>query len=55
MYGRDTLKKALDFLSRTKDKYPFDKIISRYYQLEEIDKAFDEQDKGMSSMSAIVL
>ena len=55
MYGRDTLKKALDFLSRTRGKYPFDKIISRCYQLEEIDKAFEEQDKGMSSRSAIVL
>lgn len=54
MYGRDTLKKSLDFLSRTKHKYPFDKIISRYYRLEEIDKAFEEQDKGLSSRSAIV-
>lgn len=55
MYGRDTLKKSLDFLSRTKGKYPFEKIISRYYQLEEIDRAFEEQNKGMSSRSAIVL
>jgi len=55
MYGRDTLKKALDFLSRTKGKYPFDKILSRSYPLEEINKAFEEQDKGLVSRSAIVM
>jgi len=54
MYGRDILKKALDFLSRTKDKYPFDKILSRSYPLEEIDRAFEEQDKGLVSRSVIV-
>ena len=55
MYGRDTIKKALDFLSRTKAKYPFEKIISRTYRLEEINKAFEEQDKGLVSRAAIVL
>jgi D-arabinose 1-dehydrogenase-like Zn-dependent alcohol dehydrogenase len=54
-YGKDTLKKALDFLSRTKGKYPFDKILSRSYPLEEINKAFDDQDKGLVSRAAIVL
>ncbi len=54
-YGRDTLKKALDFLSRTKGKYPFDKILSHSYPLEEINKAFEEQDKGFVSRSAIVM
>ena len=54
LYRRDTLKKALDFLSRAKGKYPFDKILSRSYPLEEINKAFEEQDKGLVSRSAIV-
>ena len=54
-YGHDTLKNALDFLSRTKGKYPFDKILSHSYPLEEIDKAFEEQDKGFVSRSAIVM
>lgn len=53
-YGADTLKKALDFLSRTKGKYPFDKILSRSYPLEEINRAFEEQEKGLVSRSAIV-
>ncbi len=55
MYGSDTLKKALDFLSRTKDKYPFDKLLSHAYPLEEINRAFEEQDKGLVSRSAIVM
>ena len=54
-YGRDTLKKSLDFLSRTKDRYPFDKILSRTYSLEEIDKAFEDQDKGLVSRAAITM
>ncbi|MBM4445311.1 MAG: zinc-binding dehydrogenase [Chloroflexi bacterium] len=55
MYGRDTLKKALDFLSRTKTKYPFERILSRSYRLEDIDRAFAEQDKGLVSRAAIVM
>jgi D-arabinose 1-dehydrogenase-like Zn-dependent alcohol dehydrogenase len=54
MYGRDTLKKALDFLNGTNGKYPFDKILSRSYPLEDLEKAFEEQDKGLVSRSAIV-
>jgi D-arabinose 1-dehydrogenase-like Zn-dependent alcohol dehydrogenase len=54
-YCKDTLKKALDFLSRAKDRYPFDKILSHTYPLEEINKAFDDQDKGLVSRAAIVL
>jgi D-arabinose 1-dehydrogenase-like Zn-dependent alcohol dehydrogenase len=55
MYGRYTLRKALDFLSRTKGKYPFDKVLSHSYALEEINKAFEEQDKGLVSRSAIIM
>jgi threonine dehydrogenase-like Zn-dependent dehydrogenase len=54
LYDRLSLKKALDFLSRAKDKYPFDKILSRTYPLEEINKAFEEQDKGLVSRSTII-
>jgi len=55
MYGREALKKALDFLSRTKGKYAFDKIISRSYPLEEINTAFEDQEKGLVSRSAIIM
>lgn len=54
-YSAATLKKALDFLSRTKNKYPFERILSRKYPLEEINQAFEDQDKGLVSRSAIVL
>jgi D-arabinose 1-dehydrogenase-like Zn-dependent alcohol dehydrogenase len=54
-YGPDTLKKALDFLNRTRDKYPFEKILSRTYPLEEINRAFEEQDRGLVSRAAIVM
>jgi D-arabinose 1-dehydrogenase-like Zn-dependent alcohol dehydrogenase len=54
IYGADTLKKALDFLSRAKDRYPFEKILSRSYRLEEINEAFEEQDKGLVTRSTIV-
>lgn len=54
LYTAAALKKALDFLSRAKDKYPFDKILSRTYKLEDIEKAFEEQDKGLIFRSTIV-
>ena len=54
-YGRETLKKALDFLSRTKDRYPFHKILSRKYPLEEINQAFEDQDQGLVSRASIVI
>ena len=53
-YGRDTLKKSLDFLSRTKDRYPFERLLSRSYPLEEINRAFEEQDKKLVSRAAII-
>lgn len=53
-YGRDSLKKALDFLVRTKGKYPFDRILAKSYPLEEINEAFEAQDKGLVQRSAIV-
>jgi len=55
MYGRDTLKKALDFLARTKNKYPYDRILSHSYKLEDINRAFEDQDKGLVSRAAIVM
>jgi len=54
LYGPYALKQALDFLSRSKDKYPFDKILSRSYPLEEINRAFEEQDKGLVTRSTII-
>ena len=52
-YSGPTLKKALDFMLRTRDKYPYERILSKSYPLEEIEKAFEDQDKGLVSRAAI--
>jgi D-arabinose 1-dehydrogenase-like Zn-dependent alcohol dehydrogenase len=53
-YDADALKKSLELLSRTKDKYPFERILSRKYPLENINQAFEDQNNGLVSRSAIV-
>jgi len=54
LYTAEALKKSLDFLSRTKGKYPFNKILSKVYRLEEINRAFEEQDKGLTTRTSII-
>jgi D-arabinose 1-dehydrogenase-like Zn-dependent alcohol dehydrogenase len=41
-YDAWVLPAALNFLVRTRDKYPFDRIVSHSYPLDEIDRAFAE-------------
>jgi D-arabinose 1-dehydrogenase-like Zn-dependent alcohol dehydrogenase len=54
LYPAEALKKALDFLSRAKHKYPFEKILCCSYPLEEINKAFDDQNKGLATRTSLV-
>ncbi len=54
LYPASALKKALDFLSRARDRYPFDKILSHTYSLDEINEAFEAQDKGHVCRSTII-
>ncbi len=54
-YGRETIKKALDFLARTKNKYPFDQILSCSYSLDQINTAFEEQNQGSVCRASIVM
>ncbi|MBE0481101.1 MAG: zinc-binding dehydrogenase, partial [Dehalococcoidia bacterium] len=54
LYTPDTLRKALDFLVRTRNRYPFDKILSHSYPLEDINKAFEEQNKGHVCRSSLI-
>ncbi len=54
LYTPAYLKKALDFLSRAKNSYPFEKILSHSYPLEKINKAFDDALKGKVSRATIV-
>jgi len=53
-YDEKAIKNAVEFLSRTKGKYPFDRILAKSYPLEQINEAFEAQDKGLVSRSAIV-
>ena len=42
------LPRALDFLARTRHRYPFHKLVSHCYPLEEINRAFEEADWALS-------
>jgi threonine dehydrogenase-like Zn-dependent dehydrogenase len=44
LYPPLALKQAVDFLVRTRDKYPYDALLSHAYPLENIDQAFSESD-----------
>jgi D-arabinose 1-dehydrogenase-like Zn-dependent alcohol dehydrogenase len=44
LYPPYTLKRALDFLLRTKDRYPYDLLYGKTFPLEEITHAFEEAD-----------
>ena len=53
-YGRRHLADALSLLSRCQGKYPFDKIVSHKFPLEEINMAFAEQAKGAVTRASLV-
>ncbi|MDP6510203.1 MAG: zinc-binding dehydrogenase [Dehalococcoidia bacterium] len=47
------LQKALDFLKRTRGKYPFDHILSHKFTLDNINAAFEQADRGEVTRAAI--
>src|SRR2546428_333311 len=53
-YEAEHLRGALDLMLRTLTKYPWRKVVSHKYPLEEINRAFTEQDKGHVTRAAIV-
>jgi len=53
VYEQWVIPRALDFLIRTKGKYPFDKIISHTFPLEDINKAFDFARSGQPIRAAL--
>jgi threonine dehydrogenase-like Zn-dependent dehydrogenase len=53
-YGRRHLRDALSILRRTRGKYPFDKIVSHRFPLEQINEVFVEQDKGHITRASLV-
>lgn len=53
-YDKKAIRNAVEFLNRTRGKYPFNKILSKSYPLEQINEAFEAQDKGLVSRPAII-
>jgi Zn-dependent alcohol dehydrogenase len=54
VYGRRHLRDALDILRRTRDKYPFDRIVSDRFPLEQINEVLAAQDKGHITRASLV-
>ena len=54
VYSRKHLQDALGILRRTKDKYPFDRIVSHKFPLAEINEVMAAQDKGHITRSSLV-
>ncbi|MBF8264831.1 MAG: Alcohol dehydrogenase zinc-binding domain protein [Dehalococcoidia bacterium] len=53
-YAPWALYRALDFLKRTKDKYPFESVLSHSFKLEDINAAFEMAVKGKVTRASIV-
>ncbi len=53
-YRSGTIPKVLDFIARTIDKYPFDKIISHKFKLEDVEEAYKQMLKGKVVRAAVV-
>lgn len=53
-YEAEHLRGALDLMRRTLDRYPWGKVVSHKFPLEEINEAFRQQDKGSITRAAIV-
>jgi len=52
-YEAEHLKGALDLMTRTRQKYPYDRILSHTFPLEKINEAFRQQEDGHITRGAI--
>ena len=53
-YEAEHLQQALDLMRRTRDTYPWHKVVSHTFPLERINEAFVEADQGRVTRAAIV-
>ena len=53
-YEAEHLKGALDLMTRTRRKYPYEKILSHKFPLDQINEAFTQQLEGHITRAAIV-
>ncbi len=54
-YSRKHLHDALSLLARTQTRYPFDKIVSHKFPLDQVNEAFAQQDRGAITRSSLVI
>ena len=55
MYRKGTIPKVLDFMTRTIDRYPFDKVISHKFKLEDAEEAVKQSAAGKVIRSGITM
>ncbi|GAB6194661.1 hypothetical protein JCM39068_44190 [Desulfocastanea catecholica] len=48
------MPKVLDFMARTGNKYPFNKIISHKFKLEQIEEAYKQMMEGKVVRAGVV-
>ncbi|MDP8923837.1 MAG: zinc-binding dehydrogenase [Chloroflexota bacterium] len=53
-YEAEHLQQALDLVQRTRDAYPWDRVLSHKLPLEQINEAFELADQGKVTRAAIV-
>ena len=52
-YEAEHLQQALELMARTRDKYPWHKVLSHSFELEDINEAFEMSDQGRVTRAAI--
>jgi threonine dehydrogenase-like Zn-dependent dehydrogenase len=53
-YEAEHLKQALDLMQRTRNKYPWKRVVSHKFPITAINEAFDAADRGQVTRAAIV-
>ena len=53
-YEAEHLQQALDLVRRTRDEYPWNRVVSDKFPLEQINEAFNAADEGQVTRAAIV-
>jgi len=53
-YEAEHLQQALELMRRSRDRYPWDRVVSHTFPLERINEAFVEADQGRVTRAAIV-
>src|SRR3712207_8734316 len=52
-YEAEHLKQALDFVHRTREKYPYDRVLSHTFPLDQVNEAFAAADRGEVTRASV--